>query len=304
MTISPVSMPALADRLVHTGKVRELYRTDDPDRLVMVATDRMSAFDVVLPTPIPDKGRILTALSVWWFERLADLVPHHVLATDPREFGSPFAEHAGALRGRALLVRRLEMVPVECVARAYLAGSGTVQYAATGTVSGVALPPGLVEGARLPAPVFTPTTKGGATGHDEPMTYEQVVAEVGERRAARLRELTLTVLERGRQLAEPRGILLADTKIEVGMDADGVLYLADELLTPDSSRFWPADRWQPGRAQPSYDKQPLRDWLSALDWDRRPPGPALPDEVVEATRARYVAAYEALTGNRWSVLIL
>jgi phosphoribosylaminoimidazole-succinocarboxamide synthase len=303
VTTYPLSLPGLADRLVHTGKVRELYRTDDPDRLVMVATDRMSAFDVVLPTPIPDKGRVLTALSVWWFARLADLALHHVLATVPEEFGPPFTAYADALRGRALLVRRLDMVPVECVARAYLAGSGTVQYAATGAVSGVGLPAGLVEGSRLPEPVFTPTTKGGETGHDEPMTYEQVAAEVGERRAAELRELTLAVLARGRQLAEPRGILLADTKIEVGVDGAGVLHLADELLTPDSSRFWPADRWKPGRAQPSYDKQPLRDWLATLDWDRRPPGPPLPDEVVEATRARYLAAYEALTGNRWSAPI-
>jgi phosphoribosylaminoimidazole-succinocarboxamide synthase len=300
MDPSALCLPALADRLVHAGKVRELYAADGTEHLVMVATDRMSAFDVVLPTPIPDKGRILTALSVWWFERLADLAPHHVVETDPARFPPPYAAHADVLAGRALLVRRLDMVPVECVARAYLAGSGTVQYTRTGTVSGVGLPAGLVEGSRLPEPVFTPTTKGGPTGHDEPMTYEQVVDAVGADRAGELRALTLAVLDRGRRVAEPRGILLADTKIEIGVDAAGTLHLADEVLTPDSSRFWPADRWQPGRAQPSYDKQPLRDWLATLDWDRRPPGPPLPDEVVEATRARYVAAYEALTGQGWT----
>lgn len=284
---------------LHSGKVRDLYAVGD-DQLLMVASDRMSAFDVVLPTPIPDKGAILTALSLWWFDQLADLVPNHVITADVEKYPAELQVHADALRGRSMLVRRLEMVQVECVARAYLSGTGTVQYGQTGAVSGVALPEGLTEGSKLPAPIFTPTTKGGPTGHDEPITYAEVEQQVGSELAARLRELTLNVLQRGNEVTKPRGIILADTKIEVGIDADGTLVLADEVLTPDSSRFWPADSWKPGQAQVSYDKQALRDWLSTLDWDKRPPGPALPDEVVEATRARYVAAYESITGLTWS----
>jgi len=282
---------------IYSGKVRDLYDAG-PDRLLIVASDRMSAFDVVLPTAIPDKGAILTRLSLWWFDRLADLVDNHVISADVADYPAPFTG-LPQFAGRSMLVRRLDMVKVECVARAYLSGTGTTQYAATGSISGVALPPGLVEGSALPETIFTPTTKGGPAGHDEPMTYAEVVDAVGGDRAAELRDLTIAVLEHGRKACEPRGIILADTKVEFGVTADGRVILADEVLTPDSSRFWPRDAWRPGRAQPSYDKQPLRDWLAASGWDKRPPGPELPDEVVEATRARYVSAYEKITGEPW-----
>jgi phosphoribosylaminoimidazole-succinocarboxamide synthase len=283
---------------IHTGKVRDLYRAGD-GRIVMVASDRISAFDVVLPNAIPDKGKILTALSRWWFDQLADVIGNHVISADVADYPAPFTGRP-ELRGRSMLVRRLDMVMVECVARAYLSGSGTLQYHATGRVCGVPLPPGLVEGSRLPETIFTPTTKGAVGEHDEPMNYDQVVAQVGAGRAADLRRLTVDVLERGRRVCEPRGIILADTKVEFGVAPDGTLILADEVLTPDSSRFWPADQWQPGRAQPSFDKQPLRDWLASSGWDKTAPGPELPDEIVDATRDRYVAAYERITGTRWA----
>jgi phosphoribosylaminoimidazole-succinocarboxamide synthase len=267
------------------GKVRDLYAAGDD--LLLVASDRVSAYDVVLPTPIPDKGRVLTALSVWWFGQLADLVPHHLLSADPVV--------PPEWRGRAVLVRRLEMLPVECVARGYLAGSGVASYRDTGAVCGVPLPPGLVDGARLPAPIFTPTSKAPAGSHDAAMTQAEVAGLLGADRAAELRELTLAVYRRGAQVAARRGILLADTKLEFGLDAAGVLRLGDEVLTPDSSRWWPADRWAPGGPQPSYDKQFVRDWLAA-GWDRRGEPPALPPEIVEQTRSRYVEAYERITG--------
>jgi phosphoribosylaminoimidazole-succinocarboxamide synthase len=285
----------------YSGKVRDLYEVPDDDhggRLLMVASDRMSAFDVVLPTPIPDKGKILTQLSLWWFEQLASLIDNHVITADVDAYPAPFTGRP-ELAGRSMLVRRLDMVMVECVARAYLSGSGTVQYEASRSVSGVPLPDGLTEGSKLPETIFTPTTKGGPTNHDEPMTYAEMVAEVGTDRASELRALTIEVLDRGRAICEPRGILLADTKVEFGATTAGQIILADEVLTPDSSRFWPADRWEPGHAQPSYDKQPLRDWLATLDWDRTSPGPDLPDEIVDATRARYVTAYEKITGATW-----
>jgi phosphoribosylaminoimidazole-succinocarboxamide synthase len=281
----------------YSGKVRDLYDLGD-GRLLMVASDRMSAFDVVLPTPIPDKGRILTQLSLWWFEQLKDLIDNHVITADADAYPPPFTGRP-EVAGRSMLVRRLDMVMIECVARAYLSGSGTVQYEQSRSVSGVPLPDGLAEGSRLPETIFTPTTKGGPTNHDEPMSYAEVVAQVGAVRAAELRDLTIAVLDRGRSICEPRGILLADTKVEFGLDAAGNAVLADEVLTPDSSRFWPADRWEPGRAQPSYDKQPLRDWLLTQPWDRTPPGPALPDDIVESTRARYIDAYQKITGNVW-----
>ncbi len=275
--------------LVHlaAGKVRDMYAAGD-DLLLVVASDRVSAYDVVLPTPIPDKGRVLTALSVWWFDRLADLVPHHLVSADDPAIPAEW-------RGRAVLVRRLEMLPVECVARGYLAGSGTAAYRETGEVCGVPLPPGLVEGSRLPEPVFTPTTKAPVGTHDEAMTYAQVTALFGADRAGELRELTLAVYRRAAGIAAGRGILLADTKLEFGLDAGGRLTLGDEVLTPDSSRWWPADRWAPGGAQPSYDKQFVRDWLAA-HWDRRGEPPPLPDDIVEQTRSRYVEAYERITG--------
>jgi phosphoribosylaminoimidazole-succinocarboxamide synthase len=271
--------------LVHSGKVRELYA--DGGDLVMVASDRVSVYDVVLPTPIPGKGRVLTQLSLWWFGQLGDVVPNHVISgTDvPAEWA-----------GRAIRCRRLEMLPVECIARGYLAGLGLTSYRETGTISGVALPPGLDEGSRLPEPVFTPTTKAAA-GHDEPMTYDEVAGLVGEPVAAELRRATLEVYRRGAALAAARGILIADTKLEFGLLPDGTLMLADEVLTPDSSRFWLASEWQPGRPQRSLDKQFVRDWSSGLDWDRRPPGPAIPAEVVAATQARYQELFARLTGH-------
>jgi len=270
------------------GKVRDMYGAAG-GLLLAVASDRISAYDHVLPTPIPDKGRVLTALSAWWFERLSDLVPHHLVSVDDPAIPAEW-------RGRAMLVRRLEMLPVECVARGYLTGSGLASYRQSGVVSGVPLPRGLADGSRLPEPVFTPTTKAPVGAHDEAMTFGEVEAAVGAQRAAQLRELTLSVYRRAAGIAARRGILLADTKLEFGLDRDGVLTLGDEVLTPDSSRWWPVDRWQPGRPQPSYDKQFVRDWLSA-HWDRHGEPPPLPDEIVEQTRARYVEAYERITGS-------
>jgi phosphoribosylaminoimidazole-succinocarboxamide synthase len=276
---------------VHSGKVRDLYRLPD-GTLLMVASDRISAYDFVLETPIPDKGRILTQLSLWWFERLADLAPHHVVSTDvPNE-----------VRGRAVVCEPLSMYPVECVARGYLAGSGLVDYRATGEVCGVPLPPGLEDGSRLDAPIFTPATKAELGEHDENVSYDDVAGRIGAARAAELRDLTIIVYRRAEGIAKERGIVLADTKLEFGARADGTTVLADEVLTPDSSRFWPAESWQPGRPQPSYDKQFVRDWLTspASGWDRHSgePPPPLPDEVVARTRAKYVEAYERLTGER------
>jgi len=273
------------------GKVRDMYAGPD-GLLLVVASDRISAYDYVLPTPIPDKGRVLTALSVWWFERLSDLVPHHLVSVDDPAIPAGW-------RGRAMLVRRLEMLPVECVARGYLTGSGLGSYRQTGAVCGVPLPPGLVDGSQLPEPVFTPTTKAPVGAHDEAMTLGEVEAVVGPERAAQLRELTLAVYRRAAGIAAGRGILLADTKLEFGLDVEGVLTLGDEVLTPDSSRWWPADRWQPGRPQPSYDKQFVRDWMSA-HWDRQGEPPPLPAEIVEQTRARYVEAYERITGSSFA----
>lgn len=274
--------------LVHSGKVRDVYA--DGDDLILVASDRVSVYDVVLPTPIPGKGRILTALSLWWFERLAGLVPNHVIsATDvPAEFA-----------GRAIRCRRLAMVPVECVARGYLAGSGLDSYRVSGGISGITLPPGLTEGSRLPEPVFTPTTKAPAGRHDEPMTFAGVVATVGADAAADLRRLTLEVYRRGHDIALRRGIIIADTKLEFGRAPDGTLMLGDEVLTSDSSRFWPAESWRPGRPQEAFDKQVVRDWSRTLDWDRTAPGPPIPPQVVDATRRRYIDAYERLTGTSW-----
>ncbi|QJY45376.1 phosphoribosylaminoimidazolesuccinocarboxamide synthase [Pseudonocardia broussonetiae] len=275
-------------KLLHSGKVRDVYA--DGDDLVLVASDRLSIYDVVLPTPVPDKGALLTQLSLWWFEQLTDLVPHHVVsATDvPAEFA-----------GRAVRCRRLEMLPVECIARGYLAGLGLKEYEKQGTVSGVALPPGLVEGSKLPEPIFTPTTKAPVGKHDEFLSFAEVEELIGAERAARVRDLTLAVYTRGAETAAAQGLLVADTKLEFGLDPLGEIVLADEVLTSDSSRFWPADRWSPGGPQFSFDKQFVRDWSAGLDWDRTPPGPEVPADVVEATRARYVEVYERLTGREW-----
>lgn len=264
----------------------------------MVASDRMSAFDVILPNVIPDKGKILTQLSLWWFEQLADLIGNHLISADIADYPAPFTNRPD-LAGRSMLIKRLDMVMVECVARAYLSGSGTSQYQATGAVSGVALPPGLVEGSRLPETIFTPTTKALPGEHDEPMTYGEVVDAIGADRAAEVSRLTIDILNRASEICRPRGIILADTKVEFGIGADGRAILADEVLTPDAARFWPADRWQPGQAQPSFDKQPLRDWLAASGWDKKPPAPHLPEETVQAIRSRYVTAYEMITGRSW-----
>jgi len=295
-------VPAAADEfsgLTHlgSGKVRELFavRTDDgQDAILLVASDRISVFDVVLPTPIPDKGAVLTALSLWWFEQVADLVPHHVLTARVEDYPAELQPYAEQLRGRSMLCRRLDMAPVECVARGYLTGSGWLDYQAGGAVSGHPLPPGLQDGDRLPEPIFTPSTKAPMGAHDEAISRDQVVALVGPELAAELERITLAVYERAAAIAADHGILLADTKIELGRDADGVLRLGDEVLTPDSSRFWPADRWRPGRAQPSYDKQFVRDFVVAAG--RRGEAVELPDDVVQATRDRYVEAYERLTG--------
>jgi phosphoribosylaminoimidazole-succinocarboxamide synthase len=276
--------------LLHSGKVREVYA--DGEDILLVASDRVSIYDVVLPTAIPDKGKILTQLSLWWFEQLSDVVPNHIIsATDvPAEWA-----------GRAVRCERLEMVMVECIARGYLAGSGLKEYERDGAVSGVALPPGLIEGSDLPEPIFTPTTKAPpGEGHDEFMTFGDVQAKVGDEMAEELRRITLDVYRRGSQVAAAKGIIIADTKIELGVAKDGGLRLADELLTPDSSRFWAADEWKPGGTQRYLDKQFLRDWSSSLtEWDRTAPGPEIPDEVVEATRNRYIEVYERLTGETW-----
>ena len=278
---------------VHSGKVRDLYRLPD-GRLLMVASDRISAFDYVLDSTIPDKGRVLTAMTVWWFARLADLVPNHLISVD-----DPLIP--GEWRGRAMICTPLTMVPVEAVARGYLTGSGLLDYQRTGAVCGVPLPPGLVDGDELPAPISTPATKAEVGEHDENVSFEAVAATVGLETAERLRELTLAVYGAAREIARERGILLADTKFEFGYGADGRLVLGDEVLTPDSSRFWPADDWHPGRPQPSFDKQYVRNWLLSAEsgWDRAGGGapPALPPDVVSATRARYVEAYERLTGK-------
>ncbi|MCZ2827784.1 phosphoribosylaminoimidazolesuccinocarboxamide synthase [Modestobacter sp. VKM Ac-2986] len=291
--------------LVAQGKVREVYAVDD-DRLLLVASDRISAYDVVLPTPVPDKGRVLTALSVWWFEQLAPVLAehgaeHHLLATGD----ALLAEGVPAeLAGRSMLVRRLEMLPVECVARGYLSGSGTVEYQRSGAIVDVELPAGLVEGSRLPEPVFTPSTKAEVGEHDEAIGFAQVVDAVGAERAEALRALTLALYRRGAEIAEEAGIVLADTKFEFGTSPStagpATLVLGDEVLTPDSSRFWPAITWSPGAPQASFDKQYVRDWLTTSGWDRVAPAPELPEAVVAATRERYVTAYEKLTGRSWS----
>ena len=272
--------------LIHSGKVREVYA--DGDDLLLVASDRVSIYDVVLPTPVPGKGRILTQLSLWWFDRLADITPNHVIsATDVPEQWA----------GRAIRCQHLEMVPVECIARGYLAGLGLTAYKETGTVSGVRLPPGLAEASKLPEPVFTPTTKAAA-GHDEPMTQAEVVDLVGAQTAEELRRITLEVYRRGADLAAERGIIVADTKLEFGRAKNGTLVLADEVLTPDSSRFWPADSYSPGHPQYSFDKQYLRDWSASIGWDRTAPGPEIPADVLAVLTARYAELFEMITGRR------
>jgi phosphoribosylaminoimidazole-succinocarboxamide synthase len=284
----PLEIPGATH--LHSGKVRDLYTYGDA--LLMVASDRVSAYDFLLEPGIPDKGEILTRMSLWWFDQLADLVPHHVISADV----------PAVVAGRALVVERLDMFPVECVARGYLTGSGLTDYRATGAVCGIPLPDGLVDASRLDAPIFTPATKADLGEHDENVSFEAVVETVGAEMAERLRDLTLAVYGRAEEIARERGIILADTKLEFGARPDGTIVLADEVLTPDSSRFWPADRYEPGHAQPSYDKQFVRDWLTMdSGWDRASdtPPPRLPGEIVERTRDRYIEAYERLTGLTW-----
>jgi len=275
---------------VHSGKVRDLWRTPDGN-LLMVASDRISAYDWILPTLIPDKGRVLTALSLWWFERLENVIAHHIVSLDV----------PASVSGRAMLCQSLDMFPVECVARGYLDGSGWAEYQASSTVCGILLPPGLLQGSQLPTPIFTPATKAEVGEHDENIDFASAERIVGAQDAARLRDLTLQVYDTATQIAAERGIVLADTKFEFGRNSAGDIVLADEVLTPDSSRYWPASQWQPGGPQPSYDKQYVRDWLtsSGSGWDRHSgeAPPALPDEVVERTRERYLEVFTRLTGR-------
>jgi phosphoribosylaminoimidazole-succinocarboxamide synthase len=281
---------AIADlRLIASGKVREMYELDD--RLLMVASDRISTYDVIHPTPVPGKGDVLTGISVFWFGLTAEIVPNHLIS---------FSDEVPAeVRGRALVVRKLEMLPLECVVRGYLSGSGWSDYQRTGTVCGIPLPQGLRESERLPQPIFTPATKAELGDHDENIDFEGAVAALGDDRALaeRVRDISLAVYERAAEHARERGIILADTKFEFGRDAVGTLTLADEVLTPDSSRFWPADGYAPGAAQPSFDKQPVRDWAAGSGWDKKPPAPPLPPAVVERTQALYREAYERITGE-------
>jgi phosphoribosylaminoimidazole-succinocarboxamide synthase len=287
MTLSPI----------HSGKVRELYAVD-ADQLLMVASDRISAFDVVLGEPIPDKGRVLTAMTVFWLESLADLAPSHLVSADPAQFPARFAEIGGdaGLAGRALLVRRAEMLPIECIVRGYLAGSGWKEYREVGTLHGTALPTGLRQADRLPEPVFTPSTKA-TEGHDLNISFEQAAELVGKPIAEQARDLCVEAYRRAWERGSAQGIVVADTKFELGF-IDGELAICDEVLTPDSSRFWPAEAVIPGTNPPSFDKQPVRDWLEGTGWDKQPPPPSLPDEVVAATSQRYVTAYERISGRR------
>ncbi|MBW3618793.1 MAG: phosphoribosylaminoimidazolesuccinocarboxamide synthase [Actinobacteria bacterium] len=294
-----VDLPGLAH--VRSGKVRDLYEVDD-DHLLLVASDRVSTYDVVHPTPIPDKGRVLTGISAFWFARLADVVDNHLVTTDVEAFPAAAQPHRDHLRGRTMLVRRVDVVPFECVVRGYLAGSGWREYQETGEVCGVALPAGLHEASELPAPIFTPATKAADGEHDENVPFAVVEAAVGARLAATLRDLSVALYERGRAHAREQGIILADTKFEFGV-RDGRVVLADEVMTPDSSRYWPADTWRPGTNPPSFDKQFVRDYATSTGWDKTPPAPELPADVVMATRGKYAEVYERITGRSFAALL-
>src|ERR1700674_5411010 len=287
--VSQTDFPTL--KLLGRGKVRDIYEVGD--RLLIVATDRLSAFDVVLPTPIPDKGRVLTQLSLFWFEKLADIVPHHLIST--KDFTGELAPYAASLDGRAMLVRRTDPVPIECVVRGYLSGSGWKDYQQTGAVCGIPLPTGLRESERLPEPIFTPSTKA-TTGHDENISFEETVARVGRPLAEKLRDTSLAIYHRAADYAAARGIIIADTKFEFGLIGNQLIWI-DEALTPDSSRFWPGDQYAPGKPQPSFDKQYVRDYLEHIGWNKQPPAPALPPEVVAGTREKYREAYQRITGH-------
>jgi len=275
-------------RPLKSGKVRDLY-INDRGEILLVASDRISAYDWIMPTPIPDKGKLLTQLSLFWFNKLSHIVPHHVISTDvPAE-----------VTGRAIICKSLEIFPIECVARGYLTGSGWSEYKTNSRVCGIDLPQGLLDGSQLSQPIFTPATKAEVGLHDENITFTQAEASIGKERARELRRLTLELYKFASEYAKSRGIIIADTKFEFGLDKAGEITFADEALTPDSSRFWPVESWRPGGAQPSYDKQYLRDWLTSIGWDKQSPPPPLPDEVVEKTRARYSEAYAALTGEKF-----
>jgi phosphoribosylaminoimidazole-succinocarboxamide synthase len=282
---------------VHSGKVRDIYALGD-DQLLMVTSDRMSAFDVVMGEPIPHKGRVLTAMSAYWFEVLGDVVGSHLLSTDVADLPDGVAGADDDLAGRIMLCRKAEMLPIECIVRGYITGSAWKEYQRDGTMHGQDLPAGLQESAQLPAPVFTPSTKA-ESGHDENISYEAAVDLVGADIAARARDVSVELYRRGAELARDRGIIIADTKFELGL-VDGELVLCDEVLTPDSSRFWPEDEWKPGTTPPSFDKQPLRDYLEGLGWDKTPPPPTLPEDVIAATQARYIEGYERITGRRFA----
>ena len=279
---------------VHRGKVRDVY--DMGETLLIIASDRISAFDVIMPNGIPGKGRILTALSLFWFRRFADQFENHLIATDVKDYPASVQRYEAQLRGRSMLVKKAKVVPIECVARGYLAGSGWKEYQQSQTVCGIKLPPRLRQCDKLPEPIFTPATKE-QTGHDMNVSFDEVQRRIGAELAEQLRQRTLSLYTRAAAYAISRGIIIADTKFEFGQLADGGLILVDEVLTPDSSRFWPADQYQPGRDQPSFDKQFVRNWLEQQPWDKTPPAPALPGDVVEGTRRRYLEAYERLTGQ-------
>ncbi|MGA2718810.1 MAG: phosphoribosylaminoimidazolesuccinocarboxamide synthase [Candidatus Acidiferrales bacterium] len=293
MVIAQTNFPGL--KLRGRGKVRDIYEVGD-DRLLIVATDRLSAFDVVLPTPIPDKGRVLTQLSLFWFEKLADVVPHHVISAD--HFGGELAPYADLLEGRGMLVRRTEPAPIECVVRGYISGSGWKDYQKTGGICGIALPKGLRESDRLPEPIFTPSTKA-TTGHDENISFDETVSRIGLPLAEKLRDTSLTLYRRAVEHAAARGIIIADTKFEFGLLGKELIWI-DEALTPDSSRFWPADEYEPGKAQPSFDKQYVRDYLERIGWNKLPPGPELPADVVTGTTNKYRESYQRITGHALS----
>lgn len=286
-------IPVVDLPLLHRGKVRDLYEAGE-GHLLIVASDRISAFDVVMDEPVPDKGRVLTGISSFWFDELADVAPNHVVSTDVKHF--PAGATHPDLAGRSVLCRRAEMLPIECIVRGYLSGTAWKEYRTSGTVHSMPMPTGLRESERLPEPIFTPSIKADVGDHDENISFDRAVEIVGRDVAEEARRISMALFERGAALAAERGIIVADTKFELGF-VDGELVVADEVLTPDSSRFWPADQWEPGSTPPSFDKQPLRDWLDGLDWNKTPPPPTLPPEVIDATRARYVEAYERLTGR-------
>jgi phosphoribosylaminoimidazole-succinocarboxamide synthase len=287
--ISETNFPGL--KLRGRGKVRDIYELGD--QLLIVATDRLSAFDVVLPTSIPDKGKVLTQISLFWFDRLAGIVPNHVIAA--KDFSGELAQYASSLDGRAMLVRKTEPVPIECVVRGYISGSGWKDYQKTGGICGIPLPAGLRESDQLPEPIFTPSTKA-TTGHDENISFDETIARVGRALAEKLRDISLTIYKRGAEHAAARGIIIADTKFEFGLIGNELIWI-DEALTPDSSRFWPADEYVPGRTQPSFDKQYVRDYLETIGWNKQPPAPALPDDIVSATQNKYREAYQRVTGH-------